>query len=677
MIALRCCNRRNLSNRCGDRRTKWVDLLHTLFGGKHKNTAVKVGPQFVEIPRFYAVLAAIFIIGFLPGYSQQIAPLLQPPDQLFGKGIEFGVDKITNTFVWVGNADITIPSDLGDFRVFNSYRASAFRTVTTATRDDENFQLSWERRLVPDVTAVVRQGYVLSRDSRSVGLNSLERLGIAGGVRFGALETSNIEALIGVESSSQLGVRALGPLAGVRALLRDVDIELWQLSGAAYADWQLIDAQRTNTDVDLRADVIRPLAEGSVAQITLQAVNLGREFFTNVSAGSQLDVEQRNEQRIIVGGSVGYAIIPELRVSLTTSLTAGAVDRGYRTAIPAIPLSAVERQLRELILDVEASAEVRQTSWSILGGGAVFSRNEQNGVVNRHGLNQGDLDAIRAQEFQRDNATFRSKLFGRGEWFPSAHDTVRFDVSGWLLRYNTPSASNDDDRDELATVATLGYARRISPVLSFNVALSGQYLHLVFLKSTRSALNNVNRVLRLSPSVHITGSVVRMQPQLEVLANYTVYDYEGVAASVRSFSFRQVSYRDSIHVQFARSYHVESQVLLRYFERSTLLWANFSETPQTGNLEYLTKLLIFNTPSAAWSVGAGVRLYSLDQRTILAGMPQLNIGSVYSIGPETAIRFVTPGGSLLTLSGWYEFQTINQTAKRELPNLLLRAIVRI
>jgi hypothetical protein len=39
------------------------------------------------------------------------------------------------------------------------------------------------------------------------------------------------------------------------------------------------------------------------------------------------------------------------------------------------------------------------------------------------------------------------------------------------------------------------------------------------------------------------------------------------------------------------------------------------------------------------------------------------------------LRYSSPGGSSISLSGWYEYQTINLTAKRQLPNILLRCNV--
>lgn len=606
--------------------------------------------------------------------AQQISPLLQAREAPFGKGIEFGVDKITNTFVWVGNADVGIQTEVGFLRFVNQYRSSAFRTSTLATRDDQAWQGSWLHPLGSGIDAVVRQGWIVSRDSRSIGLNELERLNIAGGLRYTPREEISLEVLAGVERSSQLGVTATGPVAGLVGRITDLDVDQWVISADGIADWQRLDAQRRNSDIEFRSSIVRALSEGSTLRLSVESVNLGREFFTTLTQQSILDVEQRSERRLGASADITYAVTDILSVNLRSSITSGAVDRSYASPVAALPLSFVERQLRELVVDVEGYMTVATSVFSITGGGSIYQRSELNGVQNIHGASDADVQSVRLQELQRDNQTLRTRLYGTASWLLSPRDTVRADVTGWLVRYDTPSATNDDDRDELATVATLSYGTRLSSALRMNISISGQYLHLVFLKASRSALNNVNRVLRLSPSFVYETPRVRLQPQFEILANYTVYDYEGSASSVRSFSFRQLSYRDSIRVHLSPSVFVEAPLLFRYFERATLIWSDFAERPETGNLEYLAKVLIFSAPSNAWSVGAGVRIYTLEQQSLLQGGLS---GSTRSVGPEMAFRYTASGGSTLTLSGWYEFQTINVTQRRELPNLLLRTVVRL
>ncbi|MBU3699926.1 MAG: hypothetical protein FGM33_07950 [Candidatus Kapabacteria bacterium] len=624
--------------------------------------------------RTFAAIAAL-LVGGVAVSAQQLAPLLPRADSMSARGIDFGVDKITNTFVWTGNADVNVATPFGALSFVNRFRSTAFRTSTLATRDDQQSQIGFSVPLGATLSAVVRQAWMLSQDSRSIGLNSLERLGAAAGLRYSAMPGVDLEGIAGAESSSQLGVNAAGPLAAFVGTVRGLDLDQWAINGGVTADWQRLDERRTNSDVDLTARIERDISEGSLMSLSVRSTDRRRQFFTSVSSAAPLNVEQRHEQLLDIGASINYAVTPTFAVGFDGIVQSNGIERSFGSPVSALPLTSVSRRLDELVVDVSGSLQWTLQKLRASVTGSVFRRSERNGVQDVHGVAASDLQAARAQEFQRDNEAFRTRGLVRLEWTPTSIDTVRVDGASWLLRYDTPSATNDDDRDELASTLTLSYGRRISDGLSMNLALSGQFLHLVFLKSSRSALNNINRSLRLAPSLHLRYSILTMQPQFEILANYTAYDYETAAASARSFSFRQMSYRDSVRVRLTERLALEVPVLFRYFERATFRWATFSESPETGNIEYLIKLLVTARPSDRFEAGAGLRLYRLDQSSIRFGQPSISTGSLHSIGPEVVLRYASVGGSSVSLSGWYEFQTINITAQRQLPNILLRCFI--
>ncbi len=609
--------------------------------------------------------------------AQELLPLFELPPVVDPNGVVFGVDKIANTFVFTGNADLLLPTDFGVIRLANQYRGSAFRTVTTAVRDDENAQISMTFPTVGGITPFVRGAWLLSQDSRSLGLSSLDRLSGAVGVSAQPEPWWTLEALAGLESTTQLGIQATGPLAGLRTNVTTLPLDQWDLNGALLADWHRIDAQRTNSDLDVNANIFRDLPDGSYLRVGGGYGALARQYFTALQIGATPDeVESRNEDRASFNADVLYNATSTLTFGMLGTLQANNISRQYAEAVTGSPLTAVMRTSQEVIFDLEGFARVG-TEWSQVTFGAnLFRRNETNVADPVHAIADDELAAIRSQEQQRDNQTARSRWYTRGWWRPSASDTLSAEWNWWLVQYDTPSDQNDDDRDELNAIATVRYVRDLSSGISVGAAISFQYTHYVFLRASRSAQNNENSMLRFSPFVRINGSVVTMQPHFEVLANYYVYDFEGEGASVRSYGFRQVSYRDSIKVRLTERLRVEAPILVRYFERSTLLWDDFAEIPELGNLEYLLRFLIFSRPSPTWDVGAGIRLYTLEQSTLapVPGLPTV-ISAVRSWAPEVAVRYGGTGGSSLTLSGWYEFQTLTPTRYRELPNLLLLARV--
>ena len=611
--------------------------------------------------------------------AQEALELFSQPKIFPITGIEFGLKKLNLTYVFTGNADVQAPVAGGTFRWTNLYQGSVFRTSTTAVRDDQAAQLSYEMPISGGLNAIARGSWIYSADSRNVGLSSMQRLNGVAGVKYAPDPNWDVETFGGIESTTQLGSQATGPIVGAQANLYSLNVEDWGLSGRALADWHRLDAERTNSDVDLRASVNRFLFDGSNIALGAQYTSLNRQYFTTVEGGvTPLAVEGRDEDRFSMNAEVFYNASTWIGLGFTGYLETNAIGRSYNQAVPGVALTAADRRLNEFVLDMEGRVILTGQTTGLTLGASIYSRDEANTASPLHSITDEELENLRSQEFQRDNQTSRNRFFIRGTWRPTTRDTFGVEWTSWLLRYDTPSDQNDDDRDELQAIATIRYARRMSDILTVGVALSGQYVHTVFLKASRSSLNNEANILRLSPFVTITGDVVHMQPRLEVLANYVVYDFEGEGAAVSSYGFRQLSYRDSIRVFLTNKLRLEAPLLVRYFERSTLLWSDFAEIPQTGNLEYLIRLLLFSRPNSSWDVGAGVRLYNLEQRSIqnVGGLPSL-LGGVSSYAPEVVVRFNGLGNSTLQLTGWYEFQSPVNSVKREIANLQLTAFVNL
>jgi len=599
------------------------------------------------------------------------APTIVP-----GGGLVFGVDKIATTLVFTGNADVD--QQLGDvhLRWTNVYKSSAFRVSTTAINDDEASHLSIALPLAPSLTTFFRGAFILFRDSRSVGLSSLQRVNGAAGVGWN-LWPFTAEAFVGLESTTQLGVQATGPLACMSSRIDGLEFDQWLLTGNALADWHRIDEDRQNMDVNIRADIERITVDSSRLRVGAGVSTLGRQYLTTIAGSTvPLAIERRDEDRANVDLDFTSNITDVFFLGGSGNVQFNAINRSYGNTVAGVPLTSVERQLGEFMLLLEGRTGLRFSQGNVTLGGALFLRDEQNTATPLYDISDADLNAIRSQETARDNKTSETRMFARGLWTPSVSDSLSAEWTWWLSHYDTPSDLNADDRDVLNALATIRYARSLSSTVTVGLALSGLYVHYVFLKASRSALNNENRVIRFSPFVRITGSVISMQPLFHVIANYTVYDFEGTGATVHSFGFRQISYRDSIRVALTNSLSLEVPVTVQYSEQSTLLWADFAEIPQTADLEYLTKFLIFSRSSTQWDVGVGIRLYSRTKNSLAVtpGLPAL-AAAMRSWSPEVNIHFTALGGSTLSLLGWYEFQTLTPYQTRELPNLLLQARV--
>jgi len=599
------------------------------------------------------------------------------PDSIVARRTaQFGTDKIGNIYIFSADASAQTKVLGGELNIVQRYRGIGLRTVGASFRDDEQLHLRYELPILTDISLVTRNLFVLSNDTRNIGLANLQRVNSMLGISMRATETFTLELLGGIEQFRQLGTSATAPTYSASGRLTPTIMDDYELAGNFQGNYTRFSPERTNADVDAYTSVTRTLDDGNALHTSARYRLLNRDFITPIGSSATLATESRLEQRLSVTGGFVYALSGAWQAEVQASFDNGAVDRRYRQQITDIPTTAVNRKLREFQIFISSALQFTHDRGQHKLGIEYFTRNEENGTERRFPLNLQDETTIRQSENQRDNSALRTRLFGQSTWYVTNKDSLHLNASMGILHYDTPSELNYDDRDELNILTEARYQRRISRGLTAGFSLQLQMLHLVYLKAQRSALNNWNRILSFAPSLTISTHGLQMQPRFEVLANYTAYDFEGLSVDVQSFSFRQVSYRDSITLSLGEKYRAQASLYARYFERGQLSWSSFSETPLSKNYEQFFKVLFYLPPVSGVSVGCGGRYYALRQTSVFnspTGFSSDGFQQFY--GPEIMAELQLSAGSKCTLSGWYERQYVNRIFNRDVPNVLLQALI--
>ena len=280
-----------------------------------------------------------------------------------------------------------------------------------------------------------------------------------------------------------------------------------------------------------------------------------------------------------------------------------------------------------------------------------------------------------AQEESKNNLSRQTSLSGSFDFPVSLSDQVFISAAARILRYDTPSPLNVEDRDELLVVASLGTRHHVSRYFDLDLSLDGTLSHLVYLLSDRSANNNINRVLRFSPrtTYRPSPSFVTMNA-FEVLANYTVYDFEQQVALVKSFSFRQFGWVDSSSVQFTRKIGLDFFAYLKLYERGQLKWTEFRERTENSYIEKTYVIQARFTPEPGLLFAAGIRFFSQSRFAYeITGKRQ----DLYlrSVGPTCLIGWTVGHHSQIGLRGWYEEQRQADGSRRGLTNMTMNILM--
>lgn len=504
----------------------------------------------------------------------------------------YGFDKFLNTFLFFGNANLDIDTDFGQFMVNQNYTGVGLTGVNNSFREDESFNFNYKKSLSDNLFVKVKQNWLLSTDSRNIGLNNLQRLN---GILLLSYNENNqyfAEIGTGAEKNEQIGVVAGGSIFQVNAFAREVELDDFVLNSKLNTERIKLGQDRKYNVLNFETNVISFSDNNNSFDINFKYRNLERDLlsqFVNVENGRL--IENRIEDRIGASMGLSFPISDKIYNNLMFNLERQTVDKKFNEFLGTNTLTGIKRKLNEDLINLYYNLTMNFNDFRQNFSIFLLNRNEENITAKEFNLADTDLNILRNQENQRDNISFQTRINSSSFYNLSATDTITFNFATSLLRYDTPSEQNNDDRDELNQNLSISYGKKYNHNFNFNLKFEYLYNHLVFLKASRSALNNENKILKLTPSVRFKNEYLSFKPEFDLTANYTIYDFEEITSGIRSFSFRQIAYRDSINIKLNHKYQLDFSVFYRYFERGVFFNKSFAELPQNSNLEQLFKLM--------------------------------------------------------------------------------------
>ncbi len=588
-------------------------------------------------------------------------------------------DRNLNTFNWIGR--LVLDTVFARTRFTGSAQLFA-NTVQPeegsgiGARSSESTQKNMTlgvRHPFSDGTELdARWSSLVFADNRGIGLSNAASHTLLAGVAFFPTDVLSLTPLGGYRWDTQGGLHDRGPALAFETELLPIEIDGYRFAGTGRLRRDMVDP-RVLENHSARLGVYKPFGAFSRDSLDLGFLQTRREFYSRGDSA----IESRTDRSFSLANLLAYEVARDIVASIFVNIGSRALDKDERTLFDAAySPTTFSTRIEEFRLDTYIQAAFQGSedapSAVVRLGFSERSESHRAKAPEQMAPNIAVLFGERnKQEQTKDNLAQRAALTAALAIPFSASSRFFLAGSAGILRYDTPSELNFEDRDELLVSATLGLHHTFSRSLEALLTLDGTISHLVYLLKERSANNNYNRVLRLAPrTTWRPASWFSTTNAFEVLANYTVYDFERQVALVRSFSYRQFSWIDSTRMEFTPKVGLDFFTYLKLYERGLLKWDEFRERTENSFVDRTLAVQLRFSPDRTSVFAVGLRYFSQSRYLFKEAVKQPD-SFTSSVGPTCLIRWIIGPHSRLQFNGWYERRRLPDGTYRSLASMTM------
>ena len=591
--------------------------------------------------------------------------------------IEFGINKQQNIYDYYFNVNYKTENFI-NFQLTQLYNGNTLLSSEKLSKDDEFLKINFDKELLKNFNLLSQTNYVLINYPGSKELSKIERLNSLIGFEFDDKKLLSLKFIAGPENNSQIGYSSTGFNTKINAKLNNLYFEEYMINFKNDVELLTLDRDRFNKDILVYTNILKNFDEFDRLQFDLRyklldRFNLSKRdslYLENNLLNFDYSIENRFSNTYNSNLLFDFLLFDKLFANLHFIYDYSNVSKSYNQYIEKDSRTGIiqSRGFQKLFLDfkVEYNGAINQKlsfNYEI--------ENEDNSVVNKNKIIESEFKKYEGLAFDLNFEQSIFKIMGNTSFKINSKDSFELGYSSAIKRFDTPSLTNNSDRDELLSIVSLNYYNKLNKVfdLIFNTEI--QLYHQVNLKASLSGSNYWMRTIKLGPQFIYKTNSFYMRPNFSILANYVAYDFEEQTQSIRSYSIRQIAYNDSLNYKFGKKYSLSAKLDIIYKETGILYWNDFEELPINGNLRFFSKILLSNY-NDSYSSSVGIRYYNLSLNNFS------NLGGNYtniSYGPEVSFIINFSDLSKLEFNGWYEFQVVNNKSIGEVPNFFIKSSI--
>jgi hypothetical protein len=635
------------------------------------------------IPRLVAPIASLVALVLLGATAQAQVdsvraaakgePGVLTPDTTARRATAL-MDRTVSTFLWNLNAEASGRIGDGGYLLFGRLlRTFIPEHSSNAERIDATARISLSQPLVGDVRAIGSADVRNTIDNRSVGLSDVLRAGALAGISARPMTNAMATITAGGIVDRQIGIEDAGAQYLCTGDLRRTIYGEYELWGNGRSGMEFLGSRHNGTHgvivgTSLRTGMaeIRAQAEATSSERDFYFVDSSIAPFT----GRAYNIEARTESAVRGGIVMEYDVGGSTRMRVDGEMGDRTVSRRDVDKSALLPAADIDTRAREFRLNVGAACSAVIAGVGASAGVRHERYEETHSVVPAPENAPGALVVQSAVESQK-NATARRTMVVAGLAIPTWRcDSIVISGSLGVLHYDTPDTLNVDDRDELDAAVHGAWSAVVNPWCTAGVRADIFLHHLVYLYASQSGSNAWNRIVRVAPFVLWTPAEgVSSVAQFEVLGNYTVYDFEGIVASVHSYAFRRMALRDSIAWRMGEGTWISGAGEFRWYEHGQLAWESFRERPADRVREWVFGGAAGTRVARDLTVEAGLQGFLRSVNTYAGAGTYAPGSSLTSIGPTARLVWIPHPGTGVSATGWYQVVHEGNNPTRVIPNL--------
>lgn len=565
------------------------------------------------------------------------------------------------------------------FMMNNRFNSNIIFSTIKSIRDENYFDLKGQYKIVNLFQPAISIESKRINDNRKIGISRFKDFAIKGLIVSNPFASFKISPFLGYKEEEQFEIDEKGKTFGIESNFDELIYQSRIMGNLKFTNDQL--NIRKNQSMNFETQIENFISNYLTTTTRFYINRIGRDYFTSIDSNTaklfntNFNIENRLDNVINFFQKLSMTESSGFEFSLSGDLFYRTVEKNLKYKNLNEPTKNLfDTKVNEFRFSLNGEIHIPigliKSRFKFL----YFERSEKHSVKRIQAIPDYLYYQRLDEELQKNNFSSRITIGSLNHIALSSKDTLTLEASLSKLKYDTPSLENfvnpsviiRDDRDELLYIIRLQYLKYFNPKLYTTIMLESFNNHLVYLFKERSSNNNWNRVIRLATNTTYQSRNFSTKNYFEVLANYTVYDFEDLFQTTQSFAFRQFGFQDSTKLSITDRYFLSIYFNLKLSEQGILYWKRFSSIPGRYLNEQSTEIKIGKQLSEFSFISIGIR-NTLFSEFNFKGKDKQVVFEMKSIGPLLESSLYYRKDFYFNLKCWIEYiQQLNQSTKRNI-----------